>query len=70
MGFRAGPQAKPGEQVQGDGFLDLINVLQAVGAGISGGETGVILNDLGVLDVPVPGLLGRLRGCLGPGSEE
>ena len=61
---------------------DFVSATKAIRAGVPGGEAGVVLNDVGVLDVPIPGLFvgvpsgrkGRVcltghRGLLPEGSE-
>src|SRR5581483_732730 len=58
MEFRAVPGSKTGHDVEGNGFVDFAVVIEAVGAGVVGGKGGIILDDVGVLGVPVAELVG------------
>jgi hypothetical protein len=57
MGLCARPQTDACKQVQGNGFADFPAAVQAVWAGIPGGESSIALDDVRVLNVPVPFLL-------------
>ena len=73
MRLGARPQPHAGEQIQRDRILYLSAAGQAVRARVLGREAKVSLEDVRVLNMPVPGLLpgflGILAGASGPGAS-
>ena len=64
MKLSATPEPKAEEQVERNRFFHFAGGVEAVGTGIRGGEPRVVLNDICILNMPVPQLFG-LRGKTG-----